>query len=273
MTDSSAPLIELKALQKQFEHRKGELVVLEDIHLKVFAGDMVAIMGASGAGKSTLLQILGALDTPSSGQYLFEQQDVFARSASALAKFRNEKIGFVFQFHHLLPEFTAIENVMMPGMIARQKKPVIRKRAEQLLEMVGLGDRLNHQPGELSGGEQQRVAIARALFMEPPLLLADEPTGNLDVNTSREIHAVLKQLNEQLGVTIIIVTHDPNLAKQMPIQLFVEGGVVIPAQGPNELLDVRLPEQYASRTPERGPFRAAVAMTDADPAMLQDASV
>ena len=252
MTES--PLIELKNLQRSFAHRKGELTVLRDVNLKVFAGDMVAIMGASGAGKSTLLQILGTLDAPNQGAYMFDNQSVFDRSPAALAKFRNEYIGFVFQFHHLLPEFTALENVMMPGLIARQKRARASQRAQELLEMVGLGGRVNHQPGELSGGEQQRVAIARALFMNPRLLLADEPTGNLDVKTSAEIHAVLRQLNQDLNVTIIIVTHDPNLAAQMPIQVLVDDGIVIPIDGPTPLLKQRLPEDVLHLTPTGGGF-------------------
>lgn len=252
MTDT--PLIELHNLQRLFEHRKGELTVLRDVNLKVFAGDMVAIMGASGAGKSTLLQILGTLDSPSSGTYIFDGESVFDRSAASLAKFRNEYIGFVFQFHHLLPEFTALENVMMPGLIARQKRSVASQKAQGLLEMVGLGDRLNHQPGELSGGEQQRVAIARALFMDPQLLLADEPTGNLDVKTSEGIHAMLKRLNEELNVTIIIVTHDPNLAAQMPIQVLVDDGIVIPISGSTPLLEKRLPANVLDLIPTGGGF-------------------
>jgi lipoprotein-releasing system ATP-binding protein len=221
-------LIELEGLRKVYDHRGGELEVLAGLDLTIRRGDMVAIMGSSGAGKSTLLQILGTLDTPTSGSYLFEGKEVFSGGAATLAKFRNEQIGFVFQFHHLLPEFTALENVMMPGLIGRMKRQDAEGRGVELLKMVGLGDRLRHQPGELSGGEQQRVAIARALFMRPRLLLADEPTGNLDLKTSSGIHEILRELNERMGITILVVTHDPRLAEQMPIQLLVDGGKIIP---------------------------------------------
>lgn len=227
MTDKKSVkglLLEIKDMHKAFAHRNGPLVVLAGVNLRVYAGDMIAIMGPSGAGKSTFLQIVGTLDHPTSGTYLFDGEDVFARSSSKLAKFRNEQIGFVFQFHHLLPEFTALENVMMPGLIGKMKRQDAEARALELLTLVGLEERVQHQPGELSGGEQQRVAIARALFTKPKLLLADEPTGNLDQKTSAGIHAVLRQLNESMGITVLIVTHDPNLANLMDMQMVVKEG-------------------------------------------------
>jgi len=242
-------LIELKSLTKEYDHRDGKLEVLSDVDLRIMQGDMVAIMGASGAGKSTLLQIIGTLDEPTRGQYLFEGGSVFERRSKAIAKFRNEQIGFVFQFHHLLPEFTALENVMMPGLIGRMNKVAATKRAMELLETVGLADRVHHQPGELSGGEQQRVAICRALFMQPRILLADEPTGNLDQKTSEGIHQLLKKLNDETGITIIIVTHDPRLASQMPIQLLVDAGKIIPFITGDERVGPRLSPELLARAP------------------------
>lgn len=219
-----APLIEMRGLTKRFSLRGNTLTVLEQMDFNVFAGDRIAIMGASGAGKSTLLQVIGTLDEPTAGEIVFDGQRLFAKSARQLAAFRNHEVGFVFQFHHLLPEFTALENVMLPGMIARQSKDAVRERAAELLGQVGLAERVHHQPGELSGGEQQRVAIARALFMKPRLLLADEPTGNLDLKTGAGIHAVLRELNEETGVTVIVATHDPRLSQEMPIQLKLDQG-------------------------------------------------
>ncbi len=249
MTERGGVLIELKKLRKVYDHRGGELEVLAGMDLTICRGDMVAIMGSSGAGKSTLLQILGTLDTPTSGSYLFEGKEVFSGPASALAKFRNEQIGFVFQFHHLLPEFTALENVMMPGLIGRMKRQDAEERGVELLKMVGLGDRLKHQPGELSGGEQQRVAIARALFMRPRLLLADEPTGNLDLKTSSGIHDILRDLNERMGITILVVTHDPRLAEQMSVQLLVDDGHIIPYHQGDERARGRVSEEMLHKAP------------------------
>ena len=223
-------LLECQALTKEFYHRGRTLRVLDEMDLRIPRGDMIAIMGKSGAGKSTLLQILGTLDRPTSGTVLWRGDDLFARSRKRLAAFRNRSVGFVFQFHHLLPEFTALENVMMPGLIARQKRGEAQERAEDILERVGLAERLHHQPGELSGGEQQRVAIARALFMKPALLLADEPTGNLDLKTGAGIHEVLRELNEQMGITVLLVTHDPRLALEMPTRLAVEEGKIVPIE-------------------------------------------
>jgi lipoprotein-releasing system ATP-binding protein len=193
---------------------------------------------------------MGTLDSPTAGKIYFDGEDVFQRRSSQLAKFRNEEIGFAFQFHHLLPEFTAVENVMMPGLISRRNRSDAKARAEELLAMVGLSERLNHQPGELSGGEQQRVAIARALFMKPRLLLADEPTGNLDRKTGAEIHALLRDLNEQTGITVVVVTHDPLLADAMDIQLLVDDGKVIAMRPGDERLGDRIPEELLHKEPK-----------------------
>lgn len=241
MSENKSPLIETKNLTKRFLHRGKTLTVLEDMDLRVYAGDRIVIMGPSGAGKSTLLQVLGTLDEPTSGRVVFDGEDLFSKSSSQRAKFRNKEVGFVFQFHHLLPEFTALENVALPGLIARMPRSEAEGRAEELLGQVGLSERLQHQPGELSGGEQQRVAIARALFMKPRLLLADEPTGNLDLKTGAGIHAVLRELNEETGVTVIVVTHDTHLANQMPIKLVVDEGRLIPFEPGDETVGDRIP--------------------------------
>ncbi|RAL23762.1 lipoprotein-releasing system ATP-binding protein LolD [Lujinxingia litoralis] len=263
MTDTTGtPLIELEKISRRFEHRGQELAVLRDLNFRIFAGDQVAIMGPSGAGKSTLLQLLGTLDAPTDGTMRFDGEDIFARSSSGLARFRNDQVGFVFQFHHLLPEFTALENVMMPGLIGRMRKSVAEERAMELLEKVGLKERVHHQPGELSGGEQQRVAIARALFKKPRLLLADEPTGNLDLKTGAGIHAVLRELNQSTGVTVVVVTHDPNLAETMPIRVLVDQGQLIPQIPGDARLEGRLPEELLHREP-RDPRQMAVAAEEA----------
>lgn len=189
--------------------------VLRRVRLTIAAGERVAIVGASGVGKTTLLHILGTLDRPTSGRVLHFGQDVFALSEAALSRFRNQNLGFVFQFHHLLPEFNALENVMLPGLIAGWSLSRARKAAAEVLEQVGLSHRLEHRMGELSGGERQRVAIARAMVLRPPVILADEPTGNLDVRTAREIASLLLQVNESYATTLVIVTHNPELASQM----------------------------------------------------------
>ncbi len=249
MTDQAQ--IELINLEKTFEMRGQKLRVIDDLALKLYKGDRVSIMGPSGAGKSTLLHLMGTLDTPTSGRMLFDGQDIFARSSAQLAKFRNERVGFVFQFHHLLPEFTALENVMMPGLIGRLKRADAERRAEELLDRVGLSARLGHTPGELSGGEQQRVAIARALFNDPVLLLADEPTGNLDLKTGAGIHGLLRELNESIGVTVVIVTHDPQLADEMDIQLLVDEGKLIPMHRKDERIGDRIPAELMDKIPSQ----------------------
>jgi len=216
-------LIEVRNLNKSFATAAGELQVLKDIHLAIQEGEMVGVVGASGAGKSTLLYILGALDMPSSGQVLYGDTDIFSIDRNALASFRNKTIGFVFQFHHLLPEFSAEENVMMPGLIGmgawghgskRSRYEQIQSRADRLLNEFGLSERKRHRPGELSGGEQQRVAVARALILDPNVVLADEPTGNLDTQTGTELFNILVNLNREKGITFVIVTHNESLSRR-----------------------------------------------------------
>jgi len=207
-------MIEVINLYKSFPIAGKELVILKGVTLSIRKGELLAIVGASGVGKSTFLHLLGALDRPTSGKILFEGVDLFSRSDRELAEFRNRKIGYVFQFHHLLPEFTALENVMMPGLIQRMDRKKIEATACEILESVGLGHRLSHRPGQLSGGEQQRVAIARALVLQPQLILADEPTGNLDTHTSDEVFALLKGLNRERGITFVLVTHNEKLSLQ-----------------------------------------------------------
>ncbi len=217
-------LLELRDLRKSYGSGEGRVEVLKGITMDVAAGETIALVGASGAGKTTLLHIMGTLDLPSAGTVFFHGEEIFRRSETALATFRNRTIGFIFQFHHLLPEFTALENVMMPGLINRQKRQELEPMADKLLRKVGLGHRLTHRPTELSGGEQQRVAIARALILAPALLLADEPTGNLDRKCSDEIHDLLRQLHEELGLTLIIVTHNERFAASMGKIIQLEDG-------------------------------------------------
>ncbi|MBV5339499.1 MAG: ABC transporter ATP-binding protein [Deltaproteobacteria bacterium] len=219
-------LLELRGLSKTYDTGTSQLEVLRGIDLDLLAGTTTALVGASGAGKSTLLHLLGALDRPSSGTVCFRGENIFDKNDRQLAAFRNKSIGFVFQFHHLLPEFTALENVMMPALIGRIPRPEARKAAESLLEDVGLGQRMTHRPGELSGGEQQRVAIARALALGPELLLADEPTGNLDMKTSDGIHAMLTELQVKKGLTLVIVTHNERLAAAMGTTIHLLDGRV-----------------------------------------------
>lgn len=208
-------LIEVANVTKSFGVGSTQVNVLHGIDLTLQAGARVAVVGASGAGKSTFLHILGGLDQPSSGSVRVGGADIFALKGPALDAFRNRTVGFVFQFHQLLPEFTALENVMMPALIARFGRQEAQLRATELLVEVGLEHRLKHKPGQLSGGEQQRVAIARALVMRPRLLLADEPTGNLDSHTSEEIYTLLERLHENYGLTIMVVTHSAMLASRM----------------------------------------------------------
>lgn len=208
-------LLEVHSLCKTYSTGTNRVDVLKGIDLELYAGTTTALVGASGAGKSTLMHLLGALDRPTSGSVSFKGEDIFKKNDGQLAAFRNRNIGFVFQFHHLLPEFTALENVMMPALIARMPKDKARNTAEELLTDVGLCQRMTHRPGELSGGEQQRVAIARALVMAPELLLADEPTGNLDIKTSDGVYAMLAELQQKKGLTLIIVTHNERLASAM----------------------------------------------------------
>ena len=207
-------LIRVVDLYKSYYDGLTELPVLKGVDLEVKKAEIVAIVGASGVGKSTLLHLLGGLDRPTEGTIYYEGDDIFALPDQELDRFRNEEIGFVFQFHHLLPEFTALENVAMPGLIAREQSDGALDRAKELLEFVGLGERLEHGPSELSGGERQRVAIARALVNQPKVVLADEPTGNLDQKTSEAVHDLLWTLNDQFNQTFIIVTHNQTLAQR-----------------------------------------------------------
>jgi lipoprotein-releasing system ATP-binding protein len=202
--------------------------VLDGISLDIGRGEMLAIVGASGVGKSTFLHILGALDRPSSGRILYGDVDVFSLDANLVARFRNEHVGFVFQFHHLLPEFTALENVMMPALIRRVDRGEAADMASKVLNDVGLGGRLHHRPGELSGGEQQRVAVARALVLGPDVVLADEPTGNLDTHTGDAVHDLLFSINKQKGVTFVIVTHNDKLAVRADRVLRMSEGKLVP---------------------------------------------
>ncbi len=213
-------LIEAKNLKKSFYPPAGELKILKGVDLSISAGEVVGIVGASGVGKSTFLHVLGTLDRPTSGNVLYEGRDVFTMNNNSLASFRNSTIGFVFQFHHLLPEFTALENVMIPGLIAKGRRPEgtnqkeLQERAERLLDELGIYERKDHRPGELSGGEQQRVAVARALVLSPKVVLADEPTGNLDTATGEELFRLLLKLNSERGITFVIVTHNESLSKR-----------------------------------------------------------
>jgi lipoprotein-releasing system ATP-binding protein len=225
-------LVQVRGLEKRYVDGPRVVAVLGGLDLDVEPGERVAIVGESGVGKSTLLHLLGALDRPTAGSVLFDGDDVFARREHELAAFRNREVGLVFQFHHLLPDFTALENVMLPGLIAREPRGSVRGRAEALLARVGLQDRLGHRPGELSGGEQQRVAVARALARRPRLLLADEPTGNLDPSTAAGVQDLLLELNQEHGSALVVATHSAQLAASMGRTLRLTGGRLEPADAP-----------------------------------------
>ena len=217
-------MIQAKGIVKSF----GTLKVLKGVDLSVGKSEVLSIMGASGAGKSTLLQILGTLSTPDAGSLEVDGTDILALRGDALARFRNRRVGFVFQFHHLLPEFTALENVMIPALIGGSSSKEADAASRELLEKVGLKDRMGHKPSELSGGEQQRVAIARALVNSPAVLFADEPSGNLDTRTKEEIHSLFFELRDSLGQTIVIVTHDASLARLCDRTLYMKDGLFVP---------------------------------------------
>ncbi|MBO4282762.1 MAG: ABC transporter ATP-binding protein [Bacteroidales bacterium] len=225
-------MIQVENLQKSY----GNLTVLKGVSLEVRTGEALCLMGASGAGKSTLLHIMGTLDVPDRGRVLIDGTDVFRMGATSLAAFRNRHIGFIFQFHHLLPEFTALENICLPALIAGRTRKEAETEAERLLELFRLSDRARHKPHELSGGEQQRVAVARALVNHPSVVFADEPSGNLDTENARELHQLFLQLRDQLKQTFVIVTHNPQLAEMADRTLFMADG--------------RLSEQPASQAPE-----------------------
>lgn len=216
-------MIEAKGIIKTY----GNLEVLRGVNLNIGKGEIVSIVGKSGAGKSTLLHILGTLDRPDKGELIINGQNTTQLSSKALARFRNQHIGFVFQFHHLLPEFTALENVCIPAFIKKTNEKEARKRATELLEYLGLGDRLEHKPAQLSGGEQQRVAVARALVNKPAVVLADEPSGNLDTQTSAELHNLFFTLRKDFAQTFVIVTHNMELAAMSDRQLVMQDGLII----------------------------------------------
>jgi lipoprotein-releasing system ATP-binding protein len=216
-------MIEAKGIEKAY----GRLQVLRGVDLTVAQGEMVSIIGSSGAGKTTLLQILGTLDAPDHGSVAYEGVDLFSKKESELAAFRNQQIGFVFQFHHLLPEFNALENIFLPGLIAGGSKAALEERARELLEYFKIEDRADHLAGELSGGEQQRVAVARALMNRPQLLLADEPSGNLDSKNASEMHQLFKDLQRDLGQTIVLITHNQDLADLADRALRMQDGLLI----------------------------------------------
>jgi lipoprotein-releasing system ATP-binding protein len=225
---SAGIAIQLRGVSKTY-HLNGRVIpVLRDVSLDIASGECVAVVGASGSGKSTMLHLLGLLDRPTKGTILYDGKELLADRDVVIEQFRNQNVGFVFQFHHLLPEFSALENVMMPALIAGWTMGDAREAARVLLERVGLAERVDHAPGELSGGEQQRTALARALVLQPSLVLADEPTGNLDPTTGGAIHELLLELNRDLGTTFLIATHNLELAGTMPRRLALEAGDLHP---------------------------------------------
>jgi lipoprotein-releasing system ATP-binding protein len=222
------PLVRIRGLRKSYWLDEKRIDVLKGVDLDIAAGEMVSLIGASGVGKSTFLHVLGTLDLPTDGEVRIDDEDVFARKPAALSDFRNRSIGFVFQSHYLLPEFTALQNVAMPALVQRKPRAEAEELARQSLIQVGLADRIEHKPGELSGGEQQRVALARALVLKPRLLLADEPTGNLDPETGEGIHRLLFEMNAQMDITAVVVTHNQVLAERFPRCLRLHDGLLQP---------------------------------------------
>jgi lipoprotein-releasing system ATP-binding protein len=227
----SDPLLIARNLRKRYTLGRRDVEVLRGVSVEIQAGEFLALRGASGAGKSTLLHLIGGLDTPDAGEIIVAGQNIARISSSALSRFRTDKIGFIFQAYHLLPEFDALENVCIPGRIGRHHSVEVRERAQKLLERVGLGARLDHRPYELSGGEQQRVAIARALINQPTVIIADEPTGNLDSHTGQEILALLQEIRTELNTTLLIATHDMSVANSAPrVIRLVDGQIENPEQ-------------------------------------------
>ncbi len=220
------PILEARDVHKSFKQGPVTLEVLQGINIAIGAGERIAIVGASGSGKTTLLQILGGLDRPTSGHVLVDGKDIHEQSEQERGALRNRALGFVYQFHHLLPEFTALENVAMPLLVRRMKVADARAKARQLLGRVGLGQRLDHRPDQLSGGERQRAAVARALVTEPKIVLADEPTGNLDGTNAEAVFALMLELNRELRTSLVVVTHDLRLAARMERMFSIEGGVL-----------------------------------------------
>jgi len=227
LKEKDKPFIQVKGISKTYGMNQKRVEALKDITFSITRGELVTIVGASGAGKSTLLHILGTLEHPTSGKILYRGEDLFSLNEMKLAEFRNHKIGFIFQFHYLLPEFNALENTMMPALIRGYRKDEALEESEKILVTVGLKDRLTHKQGELSGGEQQRVAIARALILRPEIILADEPTGNLDSRIGEAIFDLLLSLNQQLKITLLLVTHNESLADKMPRRIFLSDGRII----------------------------------------------
>ena len=223
-SDPGKPLILATGVSKSYNHSKARIVVLDQLAFALEHGETLGIVGASGIGKSTLLHILGTLDRPDTGQLNYAGIDVLTLDDTQLARFRNRTIGFVFQFHHLLPEFSALENTMMPALISGAERKTAKEAAESILVRVGLKERLVHRPNELSGGEQQRVALARALVLRPSILLADEPTGNLDRRNSEHIHNLLMELNQEMGMALVVVTHNMELAAMVSRRVTIANG-------------------------------------------------
>ncbi|MCS7278734.1 MAG: ABC transporter ATP-binding protein [Thermodesulfobacteriaceae bacterium] len=220
-------LLELREITKSFETSQGKLEILKKINLKIQKGEKISIVGPSGVGKTTLLNIIGTLDYPSSGEILFLGEKINFSDEEKLSQLRKEKIGFIFQLHYLIPEFTVVENIILPGLISNFKKEDCERRAEELLRRFNLLKRKEHKPSQLSGGERQKVAIARALFLNPPLLLADEPTGNLDPESAKEVAEVFLKVNEELNTTIILVTHNLELAQKMDKIFLLKNGFLV----------------------------------------------
>ncbi|GIU45331.1 lipoprotein-releasing system ATP-binding protein LolD [Shewanella sairae] len=223
-------LLQVSNVSKRYQEGAVDTLVLHNVDLQVFKGEQLAIVGSSGSGKSTLLHIMGTLDSPTSGTVTMLGEDLYQLSSQRQAKVRNENVGFIYQFHHLLPEFTALENVSMPALIQGQRRKLVEPKAKALLERVGLGHRLTHTPAEMSGGERQRVAIARALINDPKLVLADEPTGNLDANSGEAVYELITELAAQLGTAFVVVTHDQKLAARMDRQLHMKDGRLVKAE-------------------------------------------
>jgi lipoprotein-releasing system ATP-binding protein len=222
----TAPILEARNVHKSFRQGPVTLEVLQGIAISVACGERIAIVGASGSGKTTLLQILGGLDRPTTGEVLVDGRDIHRQSEQERGALRNRALGFVYQFHHLLPEFSALENVAMPLLVRRMKVAEARARARTILARVGLGERLDHRPDQLSGGERQRAAVARALVTEPKIVLADEPTGNLDGSNAGSVFELMLELNRELGTSLVIVTHDMRLASRMERIFEIEGGIL-----------------------------------------------
>jgi lipoprotein-releasing system ATP-binding protein len=227
-------LLQVKNVSKRYHEGSIDTQVLNEVNLDVYPGEQLAIVGTSGSGKSTLLHIMGTLDKPNQGQVTLLGEDLYRLSAARQAKVRNQDLGFIYQFHHLLPEFSALENVAMPGLIQGRDRKSVEQEASALLQRVGLGHRLKHTPSEMSGGERQRTAIARALINKPKLVLADEPTGNLDAASGESVYELIRELGNQFGTAFVVVTHDPRLAARMDRQLLMKDGHLYRAEDASE---------------------------------------